>query len=312
MMHRSLTGTFNLALSDRKNPYQVWEFPFPAGVVILNNAHMDRSRTVIFERPLNPETDFGDVTTTTLAHPAVKEHGGYYPLLSLGDEIAVETQAFGSPVAIATVEHIEQVDTQFTRHFRVTAHMQYLASDPNIQILWATHFLPKVLFNKALLDKRTNQENLVIFRYLMALGQGESISLTHNRPVSNNGYRVHFPKMNLARTVKRCGQYLTRLTHIAALHEDLPHGSGIDADWVFEVRSNGTLRCSNSYHRHGESGYDGWMPFSFILTNLGTGDYKMIENKYGNTVFCRDRDGDREYLEEVIRTAIYDHNKSRR
>lgn len=46
------------------------------------------------------------------------------------------------------------------------------------------------------------------------------------------------------------------------LEDALPHGSGIDMDWKFEVCQNGNIFCHNSYHGMDEGGmYDGWQDF---------------------------------------------------
>ena len=46
----------------------------------------------------------------------------------------------------------------------------------------------------------------------------------------------------------------------------LPHGSGINAEWVVEVLKNGNVVFSNSYHGMNEGGYyDGWQDFSVIM-----------------------------------------------
>ena len=46
----------------------------------------------------------------------------------------------------------------------------------------------------------------------------------------------------------------------------LPHGSGIDCDWCHNIRRNGNLEFSNSFHLMDEmGGYDGWQDFTVIL-----------------------------------------------
>lgn len=48
--------------------------------------------------------------------------------------------------------------------------------------------------------------------------------------------------------------------------EQLPHGSGIDADWTAEILKNGKFRFYNSYHCMNENGfYDGWVDFCLTI-----------------------------------------------
>lgn len=49
------------------------------------------------------------------------------------------------------------------------------------------------------------------------------------------------------------------------LPEELPHGSGIDADWVIEGHTH-HITCRNSFHCMDQNGmYEGWQDFSVIL-----------------------------------------------
>lgn len=43
----------------------------------------------------------------------------------------------------------------------------------------------------------------------------------------------------------------------------LPHGSGIDCDWIITEHKNGNVTAKNYYHSMNEhGGYDGYMPFT--------------------------------------------------
>jgi len=56
---------------------------------------------------------------------------------------------------------------------------------------------------------------------------------------------------------------MTTLTKEMLL-EVLPHGSGIDSDWHFEKRDDGSIQCLNYFHAMNSDGYyDGYMPFAF-------------------------------------------------
>lgn len=51
-----------------------------------------------------------------------------------------------------------------------------------------------------------------------------------------------------------------------AIGNALPHGSGIDCDWVLKFTSPSRVRASNSYHCMDQyGGYDGWIDFSVLF-----------------------------------------------
>jgi len=52
----------------------------------------------------------------------------------------------------------------------------------------------------------------------------------------------------------------------SCLRDLLPHGSGIDSEWVITEHKNGNFTCENSFHSMDENGYyDGYMPFTVRL-----------------------------------------------
>jgi hypothetical protein len=56
-------------------------------------------------------------------------------------------------------------------------------------------------------------------------------------------------------------------TVVDALREILPHGSGIDCEWTFNVLLNGKIRASNSYHCMTEHGfYNGYADFTLTFS----------------------------------------------
>jgi hypothetical protein len=68
----------------------------------------------------------------------------------------------------------------------------------------------------------------------------------------------------------------------------LPHGSGIDADWSFNVLKNGNVELYCSYHGMDEHGfYDGWQDFKVRL-------FRHTKNKLNQL-----RDGRQQVLYKV-------------
>jgi hypothetical protein len=64
--------------------------------------------------------------------------------------------------------------------------------------------------------------------------------------------------------------------NIEKLKDELPHGSGIDSDWVIEAGDNGKIYAYNSYHCMDEYGfYDGWLDFYLIIPDDNLIDFKL-------------------------------------
>lgn len=87
-----------------------------------------------------------------------------------------------------------------------------------------------------------------------------------------------------------------------ALMTVLPHGSGIDCDWTYEVR-NTSIRFKNSYHCMNELGfYDGYQDFSLIIYFNEGIDFRVVFHE--PRVRTNSAIGLREYLEDVFGTWI--------
>jgi len=82
---------------------------------------------------------------------------------------------------------------------------------------------------------------------------------------------------------------------------DLPHGSGIDADWFIEDKEN-TYHCFNQFHCMDENGfYDGWIPFQLVLPKNNPKDFKLHFNGLNGRGWYRVyRYNLREYLEDLF------------
>ena len=123
--------------------------------------------------------------------------------------------------------------------------------------------------------------------------------------------------MSLAVAILNCethpGQYADwatkhRDTLESILLEALPHGSGIDADWTFDVTgtvARPVIKCHNSYHGMDENGYYcGWTDFSVVIgpsldpINLCP-DFKLVGRFSASVV--HDLKG---YLEDTISYAL--------
>ena len=95
------------------------------------------------------------------------------------------------------------------------------------------------------------------------------------------------------------------------LVDELPHGSGLDCNWYYDVpSSSNTVRLSNSYHCMKENGYhDGYADFTLIVDCLPD-----IQNLHGFRLQFNGREsqklnykyGLREYLEETFGWALAD------
>ena len=68
---------------------------------------------------------------------------------------------------------------------------------------------------------------------------------------------------------------------LAQLAANLPHGSGIDADWHVHVRRNGDVCCWSEYHAMDENGfYAGWRTFRFTLARCRRTEYKVLPDAW--------------------------------
>ena len=91
----------------------------------------------------------------------------------------------------------------------------------------------------------------------------------------------------------------------------LPHGSGIDCDWEYDVpETSNTVRLSNSFHCMNENGmYDGYADFTLIVDVKPT-----VSHLYGFRLQFNGREsqrlnykyGLREYLEDTLGWALAD------
>ena len=80
---------------------------------------------------------------------------------------------------------------------------------------------------------------------------------------------------------------------------DIPHGSGIDCDWIIE-KKKGYFKCSNSFHAMDANGYyDGWVEFSVIIPFKDPTDFNFHfhgrQSHYLNLKHAL-----REYLEDTM------------
>ena len=88
------------------------------------------------------------------------------------------------------------------------------------------------------------------------------------------------------------------------LMEKLPHGSGIDCDWVIHLdNASYFIVCTNSYHVMNENGmYNGFIDFRVVII-LGRRDIFGnliidIKGKFGKYQDIKD------YLQELITTSF--------
>jgi len=83
---------------------------------------------------------------------------------------------------------------------------------------------------------------------------------------------------------------------------ELPHGSGIDYDWIGERQINGKLRLSNAYHFMNEHGfYVGSLDFTVIVDKNDMENFRLEFNGLNSTGYrWVSRLGLRDYLEDTI------------
>ena len=87
------------------------------------------------------------------------------------------------------------------------------------------------------------------------------------------------------------------------LKNKLPHGSGIDADWVVEDKGR-YWKCSNSFHCMNDEGfYIGWQDFSVIISKKDIGNFRLHFHGYR---YLAERYMLRDYLEDVIHYCLCD------
>lgn len=68
----------------------------------------------------------------------------------------------------------------------------------------------------------------------------------------------------------------TAVVDIAKLAGILPHGSGIDSDWVVIVKRNGDVLIRGQYQAMNERGYCGWRNFRFTIARCRKNEYHAL------------------------------------
>ena len=96
------------------------------------------------------------------------------------------------------------------------------------------------------------------------------------------------------------------------LPEILPHGSGIDSDWVIEGHAH-HITCRNSFHCMSEDGiYEGWQDFSIILkkgiakTKNGQEVYTDANVHFHGNQYLAQKHMLREYLGDTFASELSD------
>jgi len=86
--------------------------------------------------------------------------------------------------------------------------------------------------------------------------------------------------------------------------DDLPHGSGIDADYCIEYKKN-RIVVYNSYHYMNEMGfYMGWIDFKLSIPRDKPRDFKLSFQTNSTGYYWVNSIMLREYLEELYAYAI--------
>jgi hypothetical protein len=99
-------------------------------------------------------------------------------------------------------------------------------------------------------------------------------------------------------------------TFIDEMKAKLPHGSGIDCDWIITIDwKKSRINCKNSYHCMNEYGmYDGFADFTLSIPFDSTeNEFSFVFNgkqsQYKNRKY-----GLREYLEDTFASWLNEHN----
>ena len=92
---------------------------------------------------------------------------------------------------------------------------------------------------------------------------------------------------------------------LTKLEEALPHGSGIDSAWEFQVRKNGNVVCKNSFHAMDEyGGYDSYMPFNFTVYYDDINNRLVFNHLVCNESRRKSHLGLKDHLESIIDYAL--------
>lgn len=87
--------------------------------------------------------------------------------------------------------------------------------------------------------------------------------------------------------------------------EALPHGSGIDSDWVGEVLKNGKLRFYNGYHCMNENGfYEGWQDFRVTINLLDKNPECDFKLEFTGNRYLAQKHMLKDYLGDTINYAL--------
>lgn len=83
-------------------------------------------------------------------------------------------------------------------------------------------------------------------------------------------------------------------------HDLLPHGSGIDSDWIVADYSDYGINCFNSFHVMDENGmYAGWADF-YIMVDIRDPLNFSLHFRGNEAQSLNRRFGLREYLEDLF------------
>ena len=88
--------------------------------------------------------------------------------------------------------------------------------------------------------------------------------------------------------------------------DELPHGSGIDADYTIEETDNKYI-VYNSYHYMNDVGYYmGWIDFKIVIPKNNPEDFKLTFQTDSTQYYWINGMGLRDYLEELYAEVIRD------
>ncbi len=86
---------------------------------------------------------------------------------------------------------------------------------------------------------------------------------------------------------------------------ELPHGSGIDANWGGELLKNGKMRFYNGYHCMNDNGmYEGWQEFCLTVNPNSENPEQDFKLEFTGGQYLARKHMLRDYLEETFNYAL--------
>lgn len=305
VMHKKLDGKLKM-LGTGPGPKQ-FQWGFDARTIhpdckIVPGAIMDRLHTLLLKE-FEPGAWRADVLAHP-AHPSYPEPDSWYPLLAVGDHIPIERMD-GIPAGIAIVEAIDyEVVTSTETPVVITCQFNIVDPDSRftaeIAKVWGSGVLQKCWGHNMDIPNR-----LALYEALLMMIEGHPLQITgqFREDLVTDKYYVQFDeRVDINGLADRCLWMMQQLDRVERLHDKLPHGSGINANWAYEVRYGyDHVRCSNTFSPMNDVGvYMNDIPFHFLVD----ANDRPILTRGGNIAVCSNRHGTRDAVDDALLEAL--------